>query len=102
MRVWKIRRYDGKFSNGGTRPKFTEKGKTWHEPHHVQAHIRAISNDFHRHGNTSSDRTNLKTPSETYAGCVVVEYHLQEFSSAPVQGWVDEVEGEKIKRYGKL
>lgn len=101
MKLWKIRNPAGKFSTGGTRPKFTDKGKTWEYRHHVLSHIRSIDDDVHRRGNTSSDRSNLKPPENTYAGCEVVEYELVEAGSSPVQEWIDEVRDERIRKYGK-
>lgn len=41
MRVYRIqRRSDGKFSTGGSYPRFTTKGKSWQQLGHVKAHLR--------------------------------------------------------------
>ena len=101
MRFWKIKRSDGKFSTGGTRPRFNKTGKTWTEPHHVLSHLRAISDDFNQRGNTSTDRTNLKSPSDTYQDCEIVEYEIHKVGTRPVQNWIDEFEAGRERKYGK-
>jgi len=39
MKIYKIQNKQGLFSNGGSNPKFTKRGKTWGEKRHIKSHL---------------------------------------------------------------
>ncbi len=68
-RIFKIRRKsDGLFSNGGTSPSFTKKGKIW-------STRGGLTNHFHLLASYSRGRREAK---EFYADCEVVTFELTE------------------------
>jgi hypothetical protein len=44
FKYYKIKNKDGKYSTGGSSPRFTKNGKTWHQQGHVTNHVTQIVN----------------------------------------------------------
>lgn len=57
--VYKIRRDDGLFSNGGHVPRFTKNGKIWKTLGHLKRHLKEMDFDRARY---------------SYANCQIIEY----------------------------
>ena len=67
MKIYKIRRKsDGKFSCGGTEPKFTLTGKSWNTLSSLKGHLRLNSADW-----------------KVYNDCEIVGYDIVESSDGP-------------------
>jgi hypothetical protein len=76
--MFKIRRKsDGKFSTGGSCPRFTSVGKMWKRPQDLSAHLGLLK------------RHELQ---QYYGDCEIIEYHVVEAGPAePITEWYADV-----------
>jgi len=45
MKIYKIKNSEGLYSTGGSRPKWTKRGKTWSQMNFVKNHLRMFINE---------------------------------------------------------
>lgn len=81
IRMYKIKRADGKFSAGGMYPTFTRGGKIWKRRGDLTAHL----NQVRKNG--------------VYADCEIVEIVMieQHVGTISLQEWMSEVQDKKAK-----
>lgn len=75
LKLFKIRRKsDGKFSTGGSKPRFTSMGKLWRKQH-LNSHLSMLK-QTNRHIPDIIDRT--------YCDCEIVSFNITEDSSEDI------------------
>lgn len=74
---YKIRDSAGKYSTGGSEPRFTKGGKAWNTMAHLKAHLAQL---YTKHA---------------YTGCSVVTFTVAEADVSPVASLVKSVENDK-------
>lgn len=86
--VYKIRRKsDGKFSSGGTTPRWTRTGKTWSCIGHLHGHLTLVGDQGRYVSNDEKAAERAKNLQATYGDCEIVKYSVSttEAGTEPIQ-----------------
>lgn len=94
MKQFKIRRADGLYSRGGSRPSFSKVGKTWISEKALKMHLNLVAQRGSR---------NYITGKLPYEDCTLVEFEFKEVgrSNIDMSGFIAEYKAKKIARQKK-
>ena len=85
MPVYKIRRSDGKYSSGGSTPRFTKSGKAWTTEGNLNSHITQVHDAWLRQIQSRPSGENYYP----YTNCVVEVYNLVDTRPIDIKGHIE-------------